>query len=342
MVTLSVIVPVHNGSPTIGRCVSALLEERPFEIIVVNDGSTDDTAQIVQSFPITLMNLAAPGGPARARNTGAACAKGDILVFIDADVEVHAGALDKIASLFSSRPELHAAFGSYDDTPEERSPVALYKNLLHHYVHQHAHRHAATFWSGLGAVRRDTYLSLGGLNEAYSRPSIEDIEFGYRLFQAGLLCELHKDIQGKHLKRWTLVGLIRTDLFDRAIPWTTLMLRTGRFPSDLNFGWRHKASAVLAVTMLAAPFFGGWKIAPFVVLLLSVAFILVNLPLFRFLGSRGGGRLLFSAVPLHLLYSLCCVFGFAAGVCTHAFRLVFGKALSRPARAKEYPTATKS
>lgn len=325
MISLSVIIPVRNGSPTIGRCLNAVLQERPLEIIVVNDGSTDDTARLLEDFPVTLLNFAQSGGPARARNLGARHATGDILVFIDADVEVHAGVLSAVAALFSSREEVQAVFGSYDDTPDHGSAVSRYKNLLHHYVHQHGSRTATTFWAGLGAVRRETYLRLGGLNEAYTRPSVEDIEFGFRLSEAGLLCELHPELLGKHLKRWTFAGLLRTDLMDRALPWTELMLRTRQFPTDLNLGWRHKAGAALAVPMLATPFVADWHTALPVILLLIGAFFLAHLPFFRFLGSRGGPRLIIGAIPLHLLYSLCCAVGLGMGFGLHMVRLILGR-----------------
>ena len=63
--------------------------------------------------------------------------------------------------------------------------VSQYKNLFHHFVHQDASGTATSFWAGCGAIRRDIFLRLGGFNTAYKRPSIEDIELGYRLTRAG-------------------------------------------------------------------------------------------------------------------------------------------------------------
>src|SRR6185295_15988203 len=187
-------------------------------------------------------------------------------VFIDADVVVRKDGLEKIVAAFAKAPDLHALMGSYDSDPSERSLSSRYKNLFHHYVHQHGRERALTFWAGCGAVRRLTYLKLGGMNEAYDRPSIEDIELGYRLYQAGFRCELRKDVQATHLKRWTLRTLIRTDLFCRAIPWTELMLRLRLYPDDLNFSYAQKISTLLALTLpwaAVASFFNRAALAAF-------------------------------------------------------------------------------
>ena len=77
-------------------------------------------------------------------------------------------------------------------------------------------------------------LALGGFDEGYRQPSIEDIELGYRLKQAGHRIRLCKALQVKHLKRWSVVSLLKSDFFDRALPWTELILRDRRVINDLN------------------------------------------------------------------------------------------------------------
>ena len=57
--------------------------------------------------------------------------------------------------------------------------VSQYRNLLHHFVHQHGHAEASTFWAGCGAIRRAAFDAVGGFDAArFPRPSIEDIELG--------------------------------------------------------------------------------------------------------------------------------------------------------------------
>jgi glycosyltransferase involved in cell wall biosynthesis len=154
---ISVIVPVHNGGENLRRCLQgvAAATRPPDETIVVDDGSTDGSAADAAALSARVVTTAAgPRGPAYARNRGAEAATGDVLVFVDADVVVHRDALARLETVLAGEPDVAALFGSYDDEPRARSAVSLYKNLLHHYVHQHGEREAGTFWAGCGAVRR--------------------------------------------------------------------------------------------------------------------------------------------------------------------------------------------
>src|SRR5579864_2908800 len=116
---LSVIVPVHNGGMHLCRCLDALcrLEYSDFEVIVVDDCSTDDTPQIIERYRTRRLRTARTMGPAAARNYGVENAAGEILVFVDADVVVPPNTLDRIAADFSRDPSLAAVFGSYDENP---------------------------------------------------------------------------------------------------------------------------------------------------------------------------------------------------------------------------------
>ena len=157
----------------------------------------------------------------------------------------------KMADTFERHPEVDAVFGSYDDSPEAGDFSSQFKNLFHHFVHQEAREQAFTFWSGCGAVRRQVFLDAGGFDaERYSRPSIEDIELGYRLTAAGHQIMLNKEVQVKHLKRWTLRGMVKADVFDRAIPWTQLIIRQKELPNDLNLGLSQRASALLLCVLI--------------------------------------------------------------------------------------------
>lgn len=245
---ISVIIPVYNGAATLRQCLEALGNAHcSYECIVVNDGSTDETAEIAGSFPTRVIELPGrPRGPAYARNRAAEVARGDILFFLDADVTVGGDALERIEQTFREDPDVDAVFGSYDDRPAERSFLSLYKNLTHHFVHQQSAERAVTFWSGCGAVRRRTFLEFGGFDEVrYPRPSVEDIEFGYRLRIAGRKVVLDKDLQVLHLKQWTLRGMLMSDIRDRAIPWTALILRHKMLPNDLNLRVSQRICALL-------------------------------------------------------------------------------------------------
>ncbi|MGH9908422.1 MAG: glycosyltransferase family A protein, partial [Pyrinomonadaceae bacterium] len=173
--------PVYNSLQTLEKCLQALAQSGydDFEVLVVDDGSTEPTKSLVERHEFGYLRIEGPGGPARARNRGVSQVDGQYVVFIDADVCVHKDALTRFAAAFASDATIDAVIGSYDNAPAKRSFLSQYKNLFHHYVHQQSHGQIGTFWSGCGAIRRDLFLRFGGFDEKrYRRPSIEDIELG--------------------------------------------------------------------------------------------------------------------------------------------------------------------
>lgn len=322
VVAVSVVVPAHNAETTLSRCLDAVARaaSADVEVIVVDDGSTDETGVIARRHGARVVQLEIAGGPARARNRGVAAAGGPIVLFVDADVVVAADAITRTRAAFEADPRLVAVFGSYDDAPSTGTLASDYRNLLHHYVHQQSQVDAATFWAGLGAVRRDVFNACGGFDERFVRPSIEDIELGARLVAAGHRVRLDKHLRGTHLKRWTFAGMVRTDVLARARPWTHLMLQQGGMPRDLNLQWRHRASGVLvwlAVALgVAAAILPGPRRWLAVASLAALALLgLLNAAFYRFLTARRGIRFALAAYPLHALYyayasgtfAWCCV-----------------------------------
>jgi GT2 family glycosyltransferase len=307
MPSISVIVPVHNGAAYLGRCLDAVTASAPFECIVANDGSTDGSEALAEEYPVVILNCAGgPYGPAYARNRGAEAARGEILLFVDADVVVSPSALRLAAEAFQRDPELAAVFGSYDARPEAPGVVSRYRNLLHHFVHQNGDPEASTFWAGLGAIRRSVFEKVGGFDEKrFHRPSIEDIDLGQRLRAAGYRIRLDKKIQGTHLKSWSLRSLLQTDISCRALPWSRLIVETGSAPNDLNLKTGQRASFVLTALGCAfAALAVRWPQALALAAAAFVSVIVINRKLYALFVREHG--LLFAAacVPLHLLYFL--------------------------------------
>lgn len=323
---LSVIVPAYNAAHSLGLCLEAILacDYPDVECLVVDDSSRDATADCARRYPVRLLSLVdGPRGPAYARNYAAEVATGDILVFIDADVVVHRDTLSRLAASFHGDPQVGAVFGSYDARPAARNFVSQYRNLFHHFVHQQGRETASTFWAGCGAVRRDVFLAVGGFDaHRYPRPSIEDIELGYRLRAAGYTIVLNKAAQAQHLKVWTVRSMLKTDVLDRAIPWTRLNLEARAMPDDLNLRLSQRIAALLpclAVVYLAAlpltrPTWQ-WLVVP---LLLALGLVVaLNLPFYRFFARQRGILFAVEVIPFHLLYYLYSVAAFAVGAGLH-------------------------
>jgi glycosyltransferase involved in cell wall biosynthesis len=322
---LSVIMPAHNAAGILPRSLGALrnsdLSKDRWELVVVDDGSSDDTSLIAARYADTVVTLPGkPHGPAYARNRGFEVTRGDVIVFIDADCVVHQDTLSRFAALFEAQPDLGAAFGSYDDRPPAGGIMSQYRNLIHHYVHHQNAGEVETFWAGAGAVRRAIFSEAGMYDEwHYSRPQIEDIELGARIRRLGKRIRLDPAIQVTHLKKWTLRGVIRTDLRDRGIPWARLLMHRGAMMStaSLNLRWTEKLNTILvwvaALLVLAAPFLRSlWPIRAAAVCLAIV--LLLNIPLWLFFARVRGPVFAVLVMPAHLMYYLLNGISFGVGL----------------------------
>ena len=181
-----------------------------------------------------VIDIAGPSGPAVARNRAAAEATGDLLVFVDADVVAAPDALAGLCQLLERETDIAAVFGAYGLQPAEPNFMSQYRNLAHAFVHHTGNPEATTFWAGLGAIRTAVFSQVGGFDERFRRPSVEDIDLGYRVRRAGYRVRLDPRFRGEHLKRWTLWSGIATDVVARGIPWIQLMLKYGALTDDLN------------------------------------------------------------------------------------------------------------
>jgi cellulose synthase/poly-beta-1,6-N-acetylglucosamine synthase-like glycosyltransferase len=300
---LTAIVPATNEPPTLGACLEAIerAEEPPDEVIVVREPRN--------------------AGPAAARNRGAAQATGDVLVFVDADVVVHADAFRHLRATFAENGDVDAVFGSYDDAPAGTSVVSSFRNLLHHHVHQSGAGDASTFWAGLGAIRADAFRDAGGYDEdAYVAPSIEDIELGMRLTERGRRIVLDPRIQGTHLKLWTFTQMVSTDFSRRGVPWMRLLLDRGGSRA-LNLGWKHRLST-LAALLGAGSLLAGrlrWTIA------CSAVLVGLNRRLYVLLAERLGPARAVAAFPLHVAHLLTGAAAAAVAIGGHVLDRIGGE-----------------
>ena len=234
--SISLVVPVYNGGRAFEKCVQSLLalSPAPDEVLIVDDGSTDGSPRFAHAAGFNVIPTSGRLGPGATRNLGVQHTAGDLIYFVDADCSVIPDALDRFTKIFSSHPEVHAVIGSYDDSPSSKNLLSQYKNLLHHYTHQQSGAEGFTFWGACGVIRRDIFESLGGFDKSFTKPSIEDIELGYRIRASEGKIRMCHDLQVKHHKTWGTVSLLHTDLFLRAIPWSRLIIRSGKMENGLN------------------------------------------------------------------------------------------------------------
>jgi GT2 family glycosyltransferase len=211
---ISVIVPVYNGAATLGGCLEALYASRDvlFEVIVVDDGSTDATRQIAAHYPCRVLVLPQNMGAARAKNAGAAEATGDVLFFTDADVHVRPDTLVCIAEDFG-KPQVVGVVGLLAETCPFANFASQFKNLWMHFTYRRQPRQVGLFFTSAAAIRREVFLKEGGFDSHYAGASItEDIEFGQRLLSAGYPVIMDQRLTVEHYKRYTAREVLHTDL----------------------------------------------------------------------------------------------------------------------------------
>jgi GT2 family glycosyltransferase len=330
---VSIVLPVRNEGAAFRACLDGIrrLEPRCEDVVVVVDGGGAPAAAAAQDAGARVIRLPGPpGGPAAARNAGARAARGDILCFLDADVIVPPDLLARVGGAFEGHPEIDAIIGSYDDAPAATNFLSQYKNLAHHFLHQTSRVETSSFFSGCGAIRRAAFERVGGFDERYRRPSIEDIELGSRLHAAGCRVRIEKTLQVTHLKRWTPWGLLETEIRDRAIPWTQLILRSRSMPNELNIRWRGRVAVAcasfLAMAAVTAPWLRGSRMAA---PMLAATLLVIDRDVFRFFRARRGAAFAIRAILAHWVHYLCSAIGFLAGTFLH----LIGANQSRPAAA---------
>jgi hypothetical protein len=164
-------------------------------------------------------------------------------------------------------------------------------------------------------MRAAVFHDLGGFDEQYTRPCIEDVELGLRASEAGYRIDMVPSIQVKHLKQWTARSMLKTDVFDRALPWTRLLLARKTVPNNLNLRVRERWSTVVAFTLLGA-LLGMllWPPVGLVACIAALLFVALGAPLYRFFWRRRGRAFALRAIPWHLTYYLCCGTGAALGL----------------------------
>ena len=200
--------------------------------------------------------------------------------------------------------------------PAPSGIVSDFRNLLHHHVHQEGAGAATTFWAGLGAIRRDVFLALGGFDEErFPKPSVEDIELGMRLHAQGGRIVLDPAIQGKHLKDWTLASMTKTDLLRRGVPWLRLVFENHPGSTALNLGWRHRIGTGASLVLLV----GLVRRNPLLVGSTLAFLIALDRRFYLLLLRRRGARAMAVGVPLHVVHRLTSAAAVPIAVTSHLF-----------------------
>lgn len=224
MVLVSVIIPNHDGSTTLGPCLAAALASRypRFEVIVVDDGSQDDSLEVIRRFPCRLLRLPQRRGAAAARNAGTQLARGEILFFTDADCLLQPDSLARACQNLSALGPAAAVGGTYTPVPYDKSFFSRFQSAFIHYSET---KHASDpdyLATHAFALRAETFRRHHGF-DASVRPILEDVEISHRLRRAGCRLVLDPTLQVRHIFNFSCTHSLR-NAFTKARYWTRYSL----------------------------------------------------------------------------------------------------------------------
>lgn len=228
---LSIIIPVYNGEETIGQCLKSVYNSdyNNFEVILVDDGSTDNSCKIAQGFPCKLIRLDKNHGVATARNKGTKKALGKILLFLDADVMLKKNSLNLVTGSFQGKPQIAAVQGIYDKKSPAQNLASLYKHYYNYYKFSKVPTRFLSSTSAFClAIKKEVFWKINGFDSKFPHPAAEDVDLGLRLKKLNYPILLNRQLKVIHLKSYTLRSLLRTE-FIKVASNMKLMLRSGSF-----------------------------------------------------------------------------------------------------------------
>lgn len=314
---LSVIIPNHNGSAFIDTCLKALFSagHRPFEVIVIDDCSTDNSAEIINKFPCRLVRLERRGGASKARNLGAKNSLGDALFFIDADCVIQDDTILQAINAYDSNRDCIIG-GSYTPIAFDDTFFSTFQSIFINYSELRTVE--PDYIAGHAMVMgRNVFEKSGGFPEDFA-PIIEDVEFSHRLKRSGQRLIMDRAILVKHIFNYDLRKSLR-NAFRKSKYWIAYSIGNRDLTADSG-----TASIELKFNVLCSSliwfFFLCLIIAPdtFFLVCMIIVFtfdLAVSRALIRaFFREKGLAFCLMATLYYALIYPLAIAAGAAAGM----------------------------
>ncbi len=270
---ISIVIPTYNAVEKLTKLLSSLCASsfKDYEILVMDDGSTDNTYELAHRFPIRILPTGGRLGPACARNLGAGHAKGDLLLFLDSDVIVEPAGLEEVDRFFKEYPDRSVMIGVYSPEPANRGILPKYKALqcFSYYEKMEEIAPISLLWAAKAAFRTQVFLDAGGFDETFDKPSMEDLELGRRISKKERIYLNRRFVVRHHFPATWRRNV--ADHFQRGYLWSKIFFHYHQFDNYLHTPRRGmgRIAAFLALAALAPLIFfpGAW---PAAALLLSL------------------------------------------------------------------------
>lgn len=288
---ISIIIPVYNGEENLEKCLRHILQStyKDYEIIVVDDCSDDGSGEIAKRYTENVITLNKRAGPATARNVGSQKTKGEVLLFIDADIFIMSDTIHHIANFLNENKHIDGVTGLYAEKSPSLNFCSRYKHLYLRYKFINMPKFVSVPNTALLAVRKDSFKKVKGFNTYMF--TCEDFEFGQRFSKAGYKIYNDKSLEVIHNRYFSFRTLVYND-FTKVINLTHLFLNWKndiyRYPGEkgiLSISIKQQLSVTLTMLLLINSgllFFHFSPVFMAIELILLLLTIMANIDFWRF------------------------------------------------------------
>ncbi len=324
---VSIIIPVRNGELTLSGCLNAIKKShyKNYEIIIVNDHSTDRTVEIAQRYNCAIHHVENGNGANNARNYGAARAKGDLLMFLDADIVIKRETILEIIETLEDS-SIDAVIGIYTSKHRHETMVSQYKNLWVRYSYIKSPPAVDWLFGSISGIKRQAFDKLGGFNvELLAKHGHDDIELGKRAAQINLNIVLNMDIEVEHLKHYTLFSFIKNE-FHRSMGFAKLAVHLKETSRSFKRGFVNVYPTFIVSTLLSIIVFAiviaslvGWISIWYLVGAIGF-YLLLNIRFLNYLEQVRGLFAMIVMIPFLFIDHIVCLFGSIVGTVKGFFK----------------------
>ena len=319
-IRISVVIPARNSGKTLFACLASIQSSTVpvHEIVVVSDGSTDNTCAIAKEFGVSLIELNDHHQANYCRNLGAAEAGGDLLMFLDSDVVLGCDAVrNTLRSMEAGTPD--AIVGVYSLRHRHANEASQYKNLWIRYSYLRKRQFVDWIFGAIAIIRRDVFEAAGGFDDTLFMHTGGDLELGKRMANGQPLIFLDPTVEVEHLKQHTLRTLLKND-FKRSQGFVRLAARLGQLRHSFTRGFVNvypafAYSSLLAWFVLLFLALGIWSVTSFWIGVAAlVCYTAINMPFMIYYTQVRGFMKVPAAFGIMLLDHLVCGLGCLKGI----------------------------
>jgi len=323
---ISVVMPNLNSASTIGKALEAAFASRyrNFEVVVVDDGSDDNSIEIIEKYPCRLIELNGHHGTSKARNTGALKSKGDYIFFIDSDCLLKEDTFSIVNRTINSLDDNVVIGGTYSCEPYDRGFFNKFQAVFVNYFETRWPDRPDYIAAHAMIIKREAFIKSGGFPERFM-PIIEDVEFSHRLKRQGYRLIINPEIEVRHIFNFNLLKSMKNAI-RKTMYWSMYSLRNRDALKDSGTASTELKVSV-TVIFLSLSLFLLWlsihkPLFLYTIIILQLLNISINAGLFRAFYRSGGLKFCLLASLYYItLYSSSVGIGSIMGVIRYLLKM---------------------